>query len=177
MTTTTTTTTLATTTTTTTTTPSTLKTVQTILYEEGIPIEVANASDSTETEKTPLAKAFSYGTIAPDKTSKTIIISLNIPYVKAITNIKLGLISTGGIEFANNLFGINNSIELRDDITPDNHFQGVNTNKDSTSPYNVSIPNKDDHTSEYVYLNVKLPQNQIIGEGIIRMKWFFDYAG
>jgi len=165
-----------TTTTTTTTTPAPLSIVQTVLYEEGVPSEVSNASDSSQTKENTFAQAMNYGTIAPGETSKTIVVSLNVPHVKAITNIKIGMVETGGIEFSDDIFGVISSIELRDDITPDNHFSGVNSDRSSTSPYNVSIPNKDNTTSEYVYLNVTLPRNQVIGEGIIRYKWWFDFA-
>lgn len=168
------------TTTTTTTTPLPLSIVQTIFYEivnnTIVSTETSNASDSSQTKNNPLAKSFNYGTIAPGEKSKTIIIALNVPHVQAITNIRLGLIETGGITFLNNIFGINNSIELRNDITPDYYFQGVNLTKSSSSPYNISIPNKDNHTSAYVYLNVKLPNNQSIEKGIIVLKWWFDYA-
>jgi hypothetical protein len=167
-------------TTTTTTLPPPLAIVQTtefgIVNDKLVPIQTSNASDSSTTQNSLLAQSLSFGTIAPNQTSKTIIIQLNVPYVKAITNIKIGLVATGGVEFANNLFGVTSSIELRDDITPDNHFQGVNTNRDPASLYNIGVPNKDNYTSEYVYLNVQLPIDQVIGEGICRFKWFFDFA-
>lgn len=170
---------MTTTTTTTTLTPP-LAIVQTtefgIVNGKLVPVQTSNASDSPTTQNSLLAQSLNFGTVAPNQTSKTIILQLNIPYVKAITNIRLGLVSTGGIEFANNLFGIASSIELRDDITPDNHFQGVNSSRDPASPYNISVPNKDNYASQYVYLNVQLPIDQVIGEGICRFKWFFDFA-
>lgn len=168
-------------TTTTTTTPAPLSTVQTTQFDvissdNIIPIQSINASDDSSTQNMLLSQSFSFGTIAPNQTSKTMIVQLNIPRVKAITNIKIGLISSGSIEFDNNIFGISKSVELRDDITPDDYFLGVNEDKLSTNIYNINVANKNDHTSEYVYLNINLPQNQSIGEGLIRYKWFFDYA-
>jgi hypothetical protein len=168
------------TTTTTTTTRPPLAIVETSQFElvngQFVSVQTSNASDSSTTQNSLLSQALTFGTIAPNETSKTIIVALNIPYAKAITNIKIGLVSSGGIAFANNIFGITSSVELRDDITPDSYFQGVNANKVSTDSYNINIRNKDNHTSEYVYLNVKLPNNQIIGEGMIKWKWFFDYS-
>jgi hypothetical protein len=164
------------TTTTTTTTPAPLSIVSTTQFVDLVAFQSSNASDSSTTQNSLLAQSFSFGTIAPGQTSKTIIVALNIPYAKAITNIKIGLTSTGGITFSNNIFGITNSIELREDITPDNYFQGINTDNTSTNAYNISIPNKDSHTSDYVYLNVQVPSNQVIGEGIIKLRWFFDYT-
>lgn len=167
-------------TTTTTTLPPPLAIVQTtefgMVSGKLVPIQTSNASDSPTTQNSLLAQSLSFGTIAPNEISKTIVVQLNVPYVKTITNIKIGLVATGGIEFANNLFGIISSVELRDDITPDNNFQGVNTDRDPLSLYNVNIPNKDNNTSEYVYLNVQLPKDQVIGSGICRFKWFFDFA-
>ena len=178
--TTTTTTTPTTTTTTTTTTPPPLAIVNTIQFDDIngqlTAIQSSNASDSSTTQNSLLAQSFSFGTIAPGQTSKTVIVSLNIPYVKAIANIKMGLISAGGITFSNSIFGITSSVELRDDIVPDNYFQGINTDKTSTNANNISIPNKDNHTSAYVYLNVQVPNDQVIETGIVKMKWFFDYA-
>jgi hypothetical protein len=162
-------------TTTTTTTPiALLAYVQTIAYLPST-TEISNASDSTETIGA-VAKTFSFGTIAPNETSKTIPVALFIPEVSAIQNVKLGLVSTGGIEFADDLFGVASSSELRYDITPDTYFQGINIDKTSTNIYNVSIPNRDNHNSNYVYLNVKLPVNQPIGTGILRFKWWFEYS-
>ena len=114
------------------------------------------------------------------------IFQLNIPKVKAITNIKLGLISVSNLTFTSDMIGITKSSELRDDIDPADgffdgyswiyYFQGINEDKLSTNIYNINVLNKNDHTSEYVYLNMKLPNDQSIGEGLIRFKWFFDYA-
>jgi len=176
------------TTTTTTTTPPPLAIVETSQFElvngQFVSVQTSNASDSSTTQNSLLSQALTFGTIAPNETSKTIVVALNIPHAKAITNIKIGLISSGGITFANNIFGITSSVELRDDITPDSYFQGVNANNvvdnkqtdPAIYPYNISIRNKDNHTSEYVYLNIKLPNNQIIGEGVLKLKWFFDYS-
>jgi hypothetical protein len=114
------------------------------------------------------------------------IFQLNVPLVKAITNIKIGIISISNITFTSEMIGITKSTELREDIDPANgfydgyswvyYFDGINEDESPTSAYNISVANKNDHTSEYVYLNMKLPNDQSIGEGLIRFKWFFDYA-
>jgi hypothetical protein len=139
-------------------------------------INSINASDDIATGNSLLSHSFSFGTVAPNETSKIMIISLNIPNVKAITDIKIGLVSTGGIEFANDLFAITSSPELRSDIVPDSYFQGVNSERLASSLLNMDIPNRDAHSSEYVYLSTKLPQNHEFGVGNIRFKWFFKYA-
>jgi hypothetical protein len=102
--------------------------------------------------------------------------SLSVPNAIAINNIKLGLINAGGITFADEVFGITTSSELRTDIEPDAYFQGVNSSGDINSPYNIPIPNKDAHSSIYVYLNTKLQSNKPIGTGLVKFHWFFAYA-
>ena len=157
-------TTTAPTSTTTTTTP--LKDVQTIQYLNGSQTEIV----------THRYGALSYGTMAPGETGKTIIVSLFAPYVKAMNNISLGLTDTGGIEFDSNVFSIASSTSLDPTIVPSVSFMGVNNVSSSTSNFNFGIPNRDDHTSAYVYLNVKLPRDNFIGTGTIRYKFFFDYS-
>jgi len=166
-------------TTTTTTTPTALNSVKTIYYElsgdKVVKTETSDASDNSQTINTDTAKSISFGTIAPKEKSKNIIVALNVPKTRAITNIKIGLISTGGITFSTTTFGISKSIEIRDDITPSEYFQGVNSNKSSTSVYNIAVNNRDKYSSEYIYLNTILPADHVFGTGIIKYKWWFDY--
>lgn len=156
--------------------------VKTSLYKKVkgkfIEAEFTDASDNPLTRNRPFAQSLNFGTLAPGETSETMIIALNVPYVKGIRNIKLGLTNTGGLTFTNQTFGINSSIELRSDITPDNHFEGLNTKEPSptNSEYTISIDNRDKFNSAHVYLNVKLPLNQNLGFGIIGFKWYFEYA-
>jgi hypothetical protein len=175
-----TTTTTTTPTTTTTTTPAPLSQVITETFEiiDGAIFQEAplSASDNEETRKTPFAIALSFGTMAPGETSKTIAVALNIPHTSAIQNVKLALIDTGGIEFADNIFGITTSSELRADITPMSYFQGINLDNSELNIYNVFIGNRSYSASNYVYLNVNLPRDNFLGSGVIRFKWFFDYA-
>jgi len=138
--------------------------------------DASSASDNDETVNTVFANSLNFGTIAPGETSENLIISLNIPFTKAITNIKLGLIDTGDITFANNIFGITSATTVRTDITPSTYFQGVNTDDSATNQYNVSIPNNTATTSDYVYLNISLPRSSILRTDIVRLKWYFDYA-
>lgn len=169
-----------TTTTTTTTTPAPLSIVETLIIVDvnGQLVEQSgnDASDNNQTRGNLLASSLSFGTIAPGETSDNIIVVLNVPNSKAIGNIKLGLISAGGIEFANNIFGITSSAILNADTIPTTYFQGVNTDGLASNSYNISINNNKSNVSEYVYLNLNLPSDNTLGEGVIRLKWFFDYA-
>lgn len=167
-------------TTTTTTTTSPLSIVQTASYiksgSQMILTQTSNASDSTENQNTPLAKSFTFGTISPKEISEIVVVALNVPNTRAIANIRLGLIGTGGITFSSNIFAYTTSVELRDDITPESYFQGVNNDKSNASPYNINIKNRDNFNSEYVYLSVHLPIYQPIGKGLIKFCWWFDYC-
>jgi len=174
--------------TTTTTTPITIdpivitpeRSIKTIMYEkignEFVELEYSDGSDSMNTEKTPFAKAFNFGTIAPGETSKTIIISLYVPYASGINNIKIACINSGGLTFTTSTFGVTTSSELRTDIEPDTYFTGINTLKDATSLFNVSVANNGQYRSEYVYLNIKTPLNNDLITGVVRYVWFIDYS-
>ncbi len=135
-----------------------------------------DASDNGQTKNQLFAQALDFGTLAPGETSETLAIALNIPYVKAINNIKLGLISIGNLMFTTSTFGMTSSVELRDDIIPSTYFQGLSTTELDIDPNNISIPNRDNVHSSYVYLNIKLPLNQPLGRGLISLKWWFNYA-
>jgi len=162
-------------TTTTTTYPPPLSEVITSIFINNQETEVANGSDSPETFNTPLTKSLTFGVVAPKEKSETVVVTLKVPYAQAIRNIKLALIDTGGLEFATNRFGVTSSYKL-DNTVPTTYFQGVNEEKLESSPYNVIIDTQNDNTSDYVYLNVKMPDNNFIGSGVIRYRWFFDYS-
>lgn len=137
-----------------------------------------DASNSDETKNQLFAQALDFGTLAPGETSETIAISLNVPYCKAIANIRLGLISVGDLAFTTETFGVTSSIELRDDIIPEDYFLGINTTDPTQldTDYTISIPNNNNFRSTYVYLNIKLPTNQNLGRGLVKYKWYFAYA-
>lgn len=135
-----------------------------------------DGSDSKSTLQTIDSKTIDIGNIAPGETSVTKIIYLNVPSSLGINNIKLGLIDTGGIEFRNDTFGIESLNYLDFRFEPKKYFQGVNLEKRSSNQYNYSIPNNGLLSSQYVYLNVKIPTDLDLGGRVVRYKWFFDYA-
>lgn len=154
------------TTTTTTTLPITLESTGTIFYGSTGAIETVTKHEG----------GLSFGTIAPGETGNPIIVSFSAPLATATRNIKIGLIDTGGITFTNTTFGITARDYIDYDITPSTYFQGVNTNGSETNAFNISVENKDSTSSYFVYLNIKLPQDYTLTTGILRYKWFFDYA-
>ena len=181
---TTTTTTTPTTTTTTTTAPPMGKVTTTIIEESastgsGSSFEVvqeSNASNAEATKSSVFSKSITFGSIAPGERSKTLIAALGVPNVKGITNIKLGIIDIGNVEFTNNIFGVANDFQLTTNYVPETYFQGINTDGLSTNAYNISIPNRDSNNSNYVYLNVNLQRNSLLGPSVLRYKWWFDFA-
>ena len=176
----TTTTTTPTTTTTTTTTPAPLSVVETLIIVDvnGQFVEqsASSASDNNQTKGNLFASSLTFGTIAPGETSENVIVLLNVPNSQAIGNVKLGLVDAGGIEFANDIFGITSENRLDDSVVPSTYFQGVNTSGTASNSNNIAIGNSKSNVSEYVYLNLNLPSGNTLGEGVIRYKWFFDYA-
>jgi len=154
--------------------------VNTIFYKKiggsFVTLEQTDCSDSSQTGGTPFSNAFNFGTLAPGETSQTVILSLNVPNVNAINNIRLALINNGGITFTTSTFGVGTSAEIRSDIRPTSYFQEINVDKVATSSYNIPVANLDYFNSEYVYLNIKLPQNNFLGQGVVRYCWFWDYS-
>jgi hypothetical protein len=135
-----------------------------------------NASGNKGTIGTINATSLSFGHLAPGETSETVIIALRAPYAKTIDNIKIALINTGDIPFSNNVFGIEFRNYIDYNIKPSSYFQGVNEDNEANNVNNIDIENKDNISSQYVYLNVSLPTSQGSGAGVIRLKWYFDYV-
>ena len=176
---------MTTTTTTTTTTtlplrPPSLSKVETVIFSKGsngvITSTGNNGSGSKGTISTINSQSISFGTLAPGSTSQTIIVGLRVPNAKTIDNIKICLINTGDIEFQNNIFGVEIRNYIDYNIVCSEFFQGLNEDNDPYNLNNIDVENKDNISSQYVYLNVRLPENQTTGNGVIRIKWYFDYA-
>lgn len=169
-----------TTTTTSTSTLSPLHTVETILYKyeysKWNEKEILSGSSDPNTVNNAFNKSLNFGILAPSETSEPLIIALRIKLATTIGQIKLGLVDEGGISFSTSTFGITASPDLYTNLTPSTYFLGVNTSSSETSPYNISVKNKTNQTSEYVYLNLTLPESQDFKTGTIRYKWFFDYT-
>jgi len=179
-TTTTTTTTTPTTTTTTTTTPPprrVLQRVETVIHlTNGTSITAQDGSDNKGSINSIFSESLSLGMLSPGSISETKIISLRLPSSVGVNNIKIGLIDTGGLDFTKTKFYIDTLPYIDYNFIPYNYFQGVNTNKLSNSGYNIAIPNSGLLQSQYVYLNVYIPNDQSFVGGTIRYKWFFDYT-
>jgi len=168
-----------TTTTTTTTRPprhTVLKKVETIIVLPNNETTIKqDGSDSKATTNTINSKALEIGPLAPGEASQTKIIYLRVPSSIGINNIKIALIDTGGVEFQNNIFGVETLSHLDYNYVPSSFFQGVNSDKSANNAYNVDVPVNGPFQSQYVYLHVNLKLGQLFQGGTIRYKWFFDY--
>ena len=153
-----------------------IKSVETINVLANQEIISTDGSDDKSTLKTINSKSLSFGSIAPGETSESFIIYLKVPSSSAINNIKLGLIDCGGLDFSLISIGVETRTSIMSTISYSSYFKGINNSNDPYSPYNISIGNKDLYTSNYVYINLTLPRDQIIGSGVMRFKWFFDYS-
>jgi hypothetical protein len=156
-----------------------LNIVETALYKKinGLwtEIESINGSDSPQTLRNTYAKSFTFGTIASGEVTTPIIMSLRIPNTQKINDIKIALTNTGGITFANDIFGVTTYPALSSNMIPSTYFQGVNTDNNDLNIYNISVKNLTDNTSEYVYLNISFPSNQYVNYGVLKFRWFFSY--
>lgn len=175
----TTTTTTPTTTTTTTTLPArpeALKKVETVAVSSNNISTGNDGSDSKGTLNTIDSMSISFGPLAPGETSETKIIFLRVPFARTIGNIKIALLESEGIIFANNVFGVEIKDYIDYNIVPSTYFQGLNEDNLPNNVNNIDVGNNSPLTSKYVYLNVTLPEGQELVSGTISMKWYFDYA-
>lgn len=155
--------------------PQSLRIVETILVSP-TGLQYGNdGSSSKGTLNTLNSSAIDFGPLSPGEISQTKIIFLSVPYAKTIDNIKIALIDTGGITFANTIFGVDSKSYI-DYNVPTSFFQGLNEDDDPNNLNNIVISNKDIKTSRYVYLNINVPAGLGIGSGVVRFKWFFDFA-
>jgi len=167
-----------TTSTTTTLPPKTLsiKQVETVVVTRTKTQSEQDGSDSKSTLNTIDSHALSLGPLAPGETSETKIIYLNVPSAVAINHIKIALIDTGGITFGSEIFGVEIESYLDYNIVPSTYFGGINGDDSSTNANNINVANNGSKKSQYVYLNVSLPENQTMGGGVVRFRWYFDYT-
>lgn len=156
--------------------PIQLKSVQTVLVTRDSRTIADDASDNKGTLNTIDAQSLSFGPLAAGETSETKIIYLNVPNAVAIRNIKVGLVDTGSVVFSTNSFGVETREILDYNIVPSSYFAGLNTDNLPTNVYNISVENAGENYSQYVYINIKVPDNQAVGDGIVKLVWFFDYA-
>ena len=118
--------------------------------------------------------AFSFGLLSPGQKSETLIIQLKVSNALFIGNIKLCLIDSGGLSFKKNIFGVDILNYLDINYEPKQFFEGVNTNKNISSSYNVKVDSQNRNSSQFAYLNINIPSDYPTWEGTVRYGWFYD---
>ena len=133
----------------------------------------------------------SYGRITAGTTSRVKVIDIDFSEVTVVGNIKLAVISSGGLTVNSNptsiaadgssasgYFGVESSVVF--DSTKaagplSRHFAGINSTITAGNSNNVSIPNRSDTVSAYIYLDIEA-NTASINTANGSFKVFFDYS-
>ena len=132
-----------------------------------------------------------FGRITAGTSSRVKVIDIAFNDVTLVGNIKIGLISAAGLTVntnpldiaadgsaSNGQFGIESSSDF--DATKaasslQRHFAGLNTTVTAADSNNVSVGNRSNTISDYIYLDVEIGSSSVnAGNGAY--KAFFDYS-
>jgi len=132
-----------------------------------------------------------FGRITAGTHSRVKVIDIAFSEITAVGNIKLGLISSGGLTVnanplsidadgsaSNGHFGIEsgsafNSSKAASPLS--RHFAGLNTTVTAANSNNVSIGNRNPSVSDYIYIDIEIgAANVSAGNGAYKI--FFDYS-
>jgi len=122
-----------------------------------------------------------FGRITSGTHSRVKVIDIAFDDVSAVGNIKLGVISNGGISVTSGddgHFGIETSPDFSSSVASSplsNHFSGLNTTGTSGDANNEDIGNKSSAVSDYIYLDIEIGSTNLeTGNGAYKV--FFDYS-
>lgn len=124
-----------------------------------------------------------FGKVTVGSHSRVKVIDIAFEDVNAVGNIKIGIISNGGITVYNagvGHFGVQSSNDFNASLASsplDNHFLGVNTTGISSDSNNFSIPNRSGSLvlSQYIYLDIEIGSTNLeAGNGAYKI--FFDFS-
>lgn len=135
-------------------------------------------------------QSLSFGRVAQGMTSACKVIDFIFTGISVASNIKLGLVNTGGItanempedigsdgSASNGMFGIEHSSSFDPEIARGplkRHFAGANASGLSTDSNNVVVGKRDSLTSQFIYLDIETPSNETgMKGGTYRL--FFDF--
>jgi len=153
-----------------------LSKVQTVLVERGDTDIATDGSDHISTLNTIVSKSLTWGTLAPGEKANPMIVYLRVPAAPAIRNITFGLTNTGSMTFASNVFGVATQPVADFNYVPNTSFLGVNSPKLASNVYNISVPNRGENISDYVYLDVDVPSDYEFKGETLRYQWWFEYS-
>ena len=132
-----------------------------------------------------------FGKVVAGTHSRIKVLDVSFGGVTYVGNIKIGLISSGGLSVnpnptdigddgssSNGHFGIQHSQEFDASISSaplSRHFAGINDDNTAGNQYNVSIENRSDTISEYIYLDLEIGSSNLnAGNGAYKI--YFDYS-
>ena len=122
-----------------------------------------------------------FGKITSGTHSRVKVIDIAFNDVSAVGNIKLGIVSNGGISIASGdegHFGIVSSPDFNASVASSplsTHFSGLNTTANSSDENNEDIGNKSSIISDYIYLDIEISSTNLeTGNGAYKV--FFDYS-
>ena len=132
-----------------------------------------------------------FGRVTSGTNSNVIVFDIAFTEVTNVGNIKLGLISSGGLTVnaspidigtdgsaGNGYFGIEHTASFNGTKASgplSRYFAGINSTVTSADSSNVSIGNRSDTLSEYIYINITVDSSSV-GAGNGAYKIFFDFS-
>ena len=132
-----------------------------------------------------------FGRVTAGVHSQVKVIDIAFSEVTDVGNIKLGLISSAGLTVnsnptdiaddgsaGNGHFGIESSAVFDSSKAASSlsrHFAGLNTTITAGDSNNVSVGNRSDTISDYIYLDIEVDASSV-GAGNGAYKVFFDYS-
>lgn len=132
-----------------------------------------------------------FGRVTAGMTSKVKVIDIAFTEVTDVGNIKIGLISAGGLivnsnptnlaadgSASNGHFGIESTTAFDSSKASEplsRHFAGLNGDVTAGNSNNVSIGNRSSTLSDYIYIDIEIGDSDI-GAGNGAYKVFFDYS-
>jgi len=122
-----------------------------------------------------------FGRITSGTHSRVKVIDIAFEDVSAVGNIKLGIISNGGVSVTSGdegHFGVVSSPDFNASVASaplTTHFSGINTTATAADANNEDIGNKSSTISDYIYLDIEISSTNLeTGNGAYKV--FFDYS-
>ena len=122
-----------------------------------------------------------YGKITIGTHSRVKVIDVAFEDLSSIGNVKLGLMSSGGVAVTSGgvgHFGVTSSADFNATTASSpltNHFTGLNTTGTAGDTNNYAVGNRTSTLSNYIYLDVELGSTNL-ASGNGSYKVFFDYS-
>ena len=132
-----------------------------------------------------------FGRITAGSKSRVKVVDVAFSDVTAVSNIKIGLVASGGLSVnpsptdisddgsaSNGHFGVQNSSVFDNTIASaplSRHFAGINATNSAADANNVDIGNRSDTLSNYIYLDIEIGSADI-RSGSGGYKIYFDFS-